>query len=133
MKKILTAFLALAFLASCNDATGIKDFVAGSDSVAINFYKGDGSMDAVVKVVVLRDSVQVNTLAGFIEAKQTHHNKCGVDGSLHFFKRDVVLKDVDFRMDEAGCMQFSFFMNGKSYYTELSTKAKGFLSGLKSK
>jgi hypothetical protein len=133
MKRILTAFVVLAFFAACNEATGIKDFVAGSDSVAINFYKGDGSMDSVVKVVILRDSVQVSTLAGFIEAKQTHHNKCGVDGSLHFFKRDVVLKDVDFTLDEAGCMQFSFFMNGKSYYTELSTKAKGFLSGLKSK
>lgn len=133
MKRILTAFIALAFFASCNDTTGIKNFVAGSDSVAINFYKGDGRMDSVVKVVILRDSVQVSTLAGFIEAPQTHQNKCGVDGSLHFFKRDVVLKDVDFTLDEAGCMQFSFFMEGKSYYTELSNEAKSFLSGLKSR
>jgi hypothetical protein len=125
--------VALALFASCSQPTGIKDFVAGSDSVAINFYKGDGRMDSVVKVMILRDSQQVAAIAGFIESEKVHQNKCGYDGSLHFFKKSIVLKDVDFRMDEAGCMQFSFFMNGKSYYTELSNEAKDFFSQLRTK
>jgi len=130
MKKIFIAFVALAFFTSCHDSTGIKDFVAGSDSVAINFYKGDGSMDSVVKVVILRDSAQVATLADFIESKEVEQAKCGYDGSLHFFKKDMVLKDVDFRMNEKDCMQFSFMLNNKIYATRLSGKAKDYLSAL---
>lgn len=131
MIRSLLVFIATVILFSCNKNTGIKDFVKDADSVAINFFKGDGSMDSVIKVVIIKDKKQVQHLAGYIEASRTGDFKCGYDGSLHFFKRDMVLKDVDFRMNDVQCMYFSFVMNDKLYNTVLSAEAKALLENVR--
>lgn len=131
--KLLFLLLIPAFLFSCNKPTGIRDFVNGSDSVAINFFKGDGSKDSVVKMIMIRDTVGVKAMADFIESSRTDNMKCGYDGSIHFFKKDMVLKDIDFRMNETGCMHFTFVMNNQVYSTKLSARAKAFLESAKNK
>ncbi len=88
-------------------------------------------MDSVVKVIILRDKKQVEQLGNYIESSTTKQYKCGYDGSLHFFKKDAVLKDVDFRMNDAQCMHFSFVMNDNIYSTQLSAEAKAFLENIK--
>ena len=119
--------LAILCFFSCSKRTGIKELLTGSDSVAINFFKGDGSMDTVYKMVMLRDKKQVDSLANFIESSTTHQSNCGYDGSLHFFKNNTVLKDIDFRMNDGSCMHFSFTIKGYLYATTLSGNAKRFL------
>ena len=84
-------------------------------------------MDTVVRVVILRDKKEIADLANFMESGTTEDLKCGYDGSLHFFKNNAVIKDIDFRMNDVACMHFSFLMNGKSYSTKLSADAKKFL------
>lgn len=130
MLRIIFIIALFSFACSCNKPTGIKEFVQHSDSIAINFFKGDGSMDTVVKVVILRDAKQVKDLSEFIEAGRTEDAKCGYDGSIHFFKTGMVLKDVDFRMNDVQCMHFSFVMDNKIYSTKLSPEAKMFLTNV---
>ena len=88
-------------------------------------------MDSVLKVVILRDSRQVNALAGYMESGRTRDAQCGYDGSIHFFKKGMVLQDADFRMNDAQCMHFSFVLGGNRYTTKLSPKAKQFLESVR--
>jgi hypothetical protein len=128
----LFSFLSIVTICfSCTRPTGIKDFVQSSDSVAINFFKGDGTRDSVVKVMILRDKKQVQDLASFIESGAIENTNCGYDGSIHFFKNDMVLKDVDFRMNDTKCMHFSFVLDKHIYSTKLSAEAKTFLETVK--
>ena len=127
MLRALLFFSIPTILFSCKSSTGIKENVSNSDSAAINFYKGDGSMDTVVHVAILRNKKEIADLADLIESGTTENFKCGYDGSLHFFKNNAVIMDVDFRMNDAACMHFSFIMNGKLYSTKLSTAAKQLL------
>jgi len=120
----------IVIFASCSKPTGVRELIADSDSAAINFFKGDGSMDTVVHVAILRNKKEIEDLAAFIESGTTENFKCGYDGSLHFFKNNAVVKDIDFRMNDAGCMHFSFTMNGKLYSTKLSAAAKQFLQSV---
>ena len=128
---MLRSFFIAAFiivLISCNKPTGIKDYVEGSDSVAINFFKGDGTMDMVVKVSIIKDKKQLETLAGYMESTAIEDTRCGYDGSIHFFKGGVVLKDINFRMNNPKCMHFSFVLDKSMYSTKLSGEAKEFLT-----
>lgn len=131
MFRLLISFFIATLLFSCTKPTGIKDLVQTSDSVAINFFKGDGTRDSVTKVVILRDKKQVESLANYIESGTIEDAKCGYDGSIHFFKSNMVLKDIDFRMNDAQCMHFSFIMDKNMYSTKLSPEAKTFLESVK--
>jgi len=87
-------------------------------------------MDSVLKVVILRDRKKLDQLAEFVESAPSKEFKCGYDGVLHFFKSNRISNHVYFRMNEEGCMHFSFILNGKVYNTKLSGEAKKFISGL---
>ena len=130
MLRCYYLFIILVIFSSCTWSTGIKELVSNSDSAAINFFKGDGTMDTVVHVAILRNKKEIDNLANFIESGTTENLKCGYDGSLHFFKNNMVIKDIDFRMNDSKCMNFYFVMNGKSYTTKLSAAAKQFLQSL---
>ena len=133
MIRFLFIATLITVLASCDRPTGIKEYVQNADSVAINYFKGDGTMDTVVRVVVVKDKSQINELADMIEGGTSEDtaSNCGYDGSLHFFKNNVVLKDIDFRMGDVQCLHFSFSLNNKAYLTKLSGKAKTFLQMFK--
>ncbi len=120
-------------LSACNWGNEkIKERITNSDSVAINYFKGDGSIDTVVAVKIIRDKKAINELAGLIAAKNISGNfKCGYDGSLHFFKMNHVIQDIDFKMNDADCMHFSFSLDGKLSATKLSPEAKQLLELLK--
>ena len=133
--KMIILFSAVLFFCSCDKTnTKIKEVITGSDSIAINYFKGDGSMDTVTKVRIIRDKVVIEQLADYIAAvAATSDIKCGYDGSLHFFKKNMVIKDIDFRMNDVNCMQFSFLQEGKLTATTLSPEAKQFLESIKEK
>ena len=82
-------------------------------------------MDTVVAVTIIRDQQIINQLSNFISENKTEMNyACGLDGSLHFFKMNKVIQDINFGMNAMGCSYFSFVLNGKYQATNLSVEAK---------
>ena len=130
MLRLSIFFITVILFSSCNKPTGIKAIVTGADSAAINFFKGDGSRDSVIKVVILRDKKQLQRLADFIESGSAKNKSCGADGSLHFFKSNQVVQDISFRMNDDGCRHFTFMLGGNSFQTNLSAGARDFLQAL---
>lgn len=121
-------------MAACNNtAHQLQNRISDADSIAINYFKGDGTMDTVVAVKIIRDSISINKLTGFVTSNATSvTNTCGVDGSIHFFKNDFVVQDVFFSGGK-DCMQFRFTEQGVKYATELTADAKNLLQSLKEK
>ena len=99
--------------------------------MAINWFKGDGTMDSVVAVKIIKDKATINTLAKMAGGNVTEKKNCGYDGSLHFFKVDQVIQDVRFRMNDAQCSHFEFVLDGKTYITELKPESKTLLESLR--
>jgi hypothetical protein len=133
MIKYILLLLLLPVLFSCTNPTGIKDVIAGADSVAINYFKGDGTVDTVVNMVMLKDKSQISKLADYVEAGKAEQYKCGYDGSIHIFKRHVVLQDINFTVNDVQCMHFSFLLNNKLYSTKLSAEALQFIKSVNKK
>jgi len=132
MKHLFTAILALN-LFSCSKPTGIKEAIVNADSVAINFFKGDGTAEVVTNMVMLKDKGRISQLANFAESGKAAQYQCGFDGSIHIFKRDAVLQDIDFSINNAACMHFSFLLNNTIYRTKLSPEALQFIKSLNKK
>ncbi len=124
---------ALIALSSCSKSnTEIRKRIANSDSVAINYFKGDGTMDTVVAIEIIRDKQQLEQLANLVAERSVKANyKCGYDGSLHFFKMNKVIQDIDFRMSGDDCMNFSFLQYGKTVATALSPEAKELINSFR--
>ena len=133
MKKSCFILTAALLCISCNHPNKkIKERIINADSVAINYFKGDGTMDTVTAIKIIHDKTKINQLAGFISARSAEANyKCGYDGSLHFFKMNSVVQDIDFRMDQQGCMYFYFVQDGVQQATTLSNGAKELIIALR--
>ncbi len=132
MKNVIVLSLFVMLISCKKSNTKIKERIINADSVAINFFKGDGSMDTVVAVRIVRDKKTIEQLSNLIGTSSTELNiKCGYDGSLHFFKQNIVQQDIDFRMNDKDCMCFSFKQNGKLAATILSPEAKELLEVLR--
>ncbi|MEO7767508.1 MAG: hypothetical protein ABIS01_08785 [Ferruginibacter sp.] len=133
MKKILFILAAIYALPACNHKNKeIQERIANSDSVAINYFKGDGTMDSVVVVKIIKDRQAIEQLVGYIAERSVKGKlECGYDGSLHFFKMNSVIQDIDFRMNAEGCMLFSFLQNGKPQATALNESAKELINSLR--
>jgi uncharacterized lipoprotein NlpE involved in copper resistance len=135
MKNILFTTLIILILVGCNNTNEeLKKQISNSDSVAINFFRGDGTMDTVIEVKIIRDKKNIQQLASFISARSSNKRyDCGVDGSLHFFKMNKVIQDVDFRMNAADCMHFSFLQKGELKASKLSDEAKELLGSMRTR
>lgn len=134
MKLFAAIFLMFVFTACNKTHTALKEQIVNSDSVAINFFKGDGTMDTVVAVRIIRDKILINQLADLITEKKIDiKTNCGFDGSLHFFKMNQVIQDVNFVIQDKGCSQFSFKLITDNHWeaTGLSYVAKTLLLDFK--
>jgi hypothetical protein len=133
MIKSIVFLLLLSVLFSCSRPTGIKDVITTADSVAINYFKGDGTADTVTNMVMLKEKNQISKLADYIEAATTENYKCGYDGSIHIFKKDTVVQNIDFSLNDVQCMHFSFLINNKLFSTQLSAEALQFIKSVNKK
>ena len=134
MKNLFQYLVLLSIaLSACNKAgRAVKEKINNADSIAVNYFKGDGSMDTVTAVKIIRDKNTIGKLTDLITASSTSlQNNCGYDGSIHFFKTNMVIQDIDFRMNGDRCSQFSFSFNGQRVATALSADAKKMLEALK--
>jgi hypothetical protein len=131
-KNLMLILLGLVAISCRQTNEELKDRLVNADSVAINYFTGSGSMDTVAAVKIVRDKANIERLASLISLGTIDPNyKCGVDGSLHFFKFNKVVQDIDFRMNEESCMQFSFLQQGEFKASTLSAEAKELLEVLK--
>jgi hypothetical protein len=133
MKNLLIIVAVFIALSSCHHADKtIKETISNTDSIAINYFTGDGSVDTVTTVKIIRDKNTMDQLSGFISGKLIDlKTSCGYDGTIHFFKNDSVVQDIKFRMNDENCMQFSFEEDGKLTATALSPEAKKLLEAIK--
>ena len=133
MKPACLFVFSTILLFSCDRAnTAITQRIAGADSMAINYYRGDGTMDTVVAVVIVRDRKKIEQLAALIGAHSRESNyRCGYDGSLHFFRNDEVIQDIDFGLGSPDCMYFAFSQAGKRVFTRLTEEAKGMIKAFR--
>lgn len=131
--RVLLAIAAIIFLFSCSHQNKkLRDALIAADSVAINYFQGNGSMDTVVAVKIIRDKNNIMQLSNFITSGITKEKAgCGVDGSLHFFKTGMVMQDIYFRMNDDDCSQFTFLFNKESSAAKLTADAKNLLIQLK--
>jgi hypothetical protein len=135
MKNFPVLILIALLFASCDQtAKQLKEKIANADSVAINYFKGDGTMDTVVAVKIIKDKKLIEQLTGLVAGKSAAvKGNCGYDGSIHFFKNDAVVQDVYFNNDKETCWQFVFILDGKKTATRLAAEAKEVLTGIKNK
>jgi hypothetical protein len=133
MKTSLIIILAAGLFFSCKHSNKeLKERLTLTDSAAVNYFKGDGSMDTVVLVKIIKDKNMLNQLNSFITEDIIKEKiNCGYDGSLHFFKNNMVVEDIYFRMDNDGCSQFTFSFQGVRSAARLSGEAKKLLLYLK--
>lgn len=105
----------------------LKDRLQNSDSAVINYFNGNGSMDTVVSVKIIRDKKVLEQLGNYVSAVVTKEKPgCGYDGSIHFFSNNIVTQDIYFRMQN-DCSQFSFSFNRVRGASQLSADAKKLL------
>ena len=110
----------------------LRGRITNCDSVAINYFKGNGTMDTVVLVKIISDKNTLDQLSNLITKNVIKGNpNCGYDGSLHFFKSNEVVQDIYFSMNNDDCTQFYFSFNREKNASELSAEAKKILQGLK--
>lgn len=131
--KLLVCCLALALIiGSCQyKNTALQERLEQADSAAINFFKGDGSMDTVVAVRIIRDKAQLIQLSQFLSEKSVSEKpSCGEDASIHYFKGGVVMQDVYIGSKRNNCNRCFFVLNGERQNTELSSEARTFIQQL---
>ncbi len=131
--KLFFAIISTVFLLMACNKTGkqLKEKINNADSIAINYFKGDGTMDTVMLVKIIKDKNAIGALTEFVtQGTKEFENNCGFDGSLHFFKMNQVVQDIDFRMGD-NCRQFFYKLAGEYHATELSGEAKKLLLELK--
>jgi hypothetical protein len=132
MKMILFTGFLFCFIACSRPNKILKENIINADSVAINFFKGDGTMDTVIAVKIIRDKKTITNLSTVISASTAKPDlKCGFDGSLHFFKNNIVVQDIDFRMNDAACRYFTFKQSGELKATVLSEEANRLLQDIR--
>ena len=89
-------------------------------------------MDTVVAVKIIRDKKIITDLSTVISASAAKPDvKCGYDGSLHFFKNNMVVQDIDFRVNDAACRYFTFRQEGELKATVLSDYASRLLQAMR--
>jgi hypothetical protein len=120
MKMVVSLLmLCLAGMSCSKRADMLYEKITGSDSAAINYFRGDGAMDTVVKVKIIRDKKLLEQLAQSLSAKiTTQAATCGADGSVHFFKFNKVIQDIHFRLGKNECLQCTFTLDGKRWCTQ---------------
>lgn len=131
MKYLILIICSIIFISCKQSVPQLTEKITNADSMAINYFKGDGTMDTVVAVKIIADKNKLNQLAKLAAGSVVENGNCGFDGSLHFFKGNQVIQDINFRITDSKCNQFTFRLGGKVYFTQLTTEAKELIESFK--
>ena len=134
--KIFAGLVIITFIAiSCNNVhQPTRTLLNNTDSIAINFFTGDGKMDSVTAVRIIKDKEAiVNIVQQATASIFTNKKTCGYDGSLHFFKSNRVVLDIWFKKNNPLCNAFEFVYNGKLVHTKLTSEMATMLHSFQKK
>jgi hypothetical protein len=134
--KIFATLVIITFIAiSCNNVhQPTRTLLNNTDSIAINFFTGDGKMDSVTAVSIIKDKVTIENIVQQATASIfTNKKTCGYDGSLHFFKSNRVVLDIWFKKNDPTCNAFEFTYNGKLVHTTLTSEMATMLHSFQKK
>lgn len=135
MSRLYRFLMPCLLFFSCNNVheQGRK-IIEHSDSVAVNYFTGDGKIDSVTKVTMIKSKEDITSLENEATAATFKaEKKCGYDGSIHFFKNNRVVLDVWFKKNDEKCNAFEFTYQGKLVHTKMSKKAIELLNGVQTK
>lgn len=107
-------------LASCSRSdTAWRERMVQIDSVAINFFPGDGTMDSVTKVMVVRDTATIDSIRKWMTAEKSSKpsKPCGPQASFHFFAMGKVMHDAEVTTSDCGLIQYRW--QGQTYFNKL--------------
>ena len=110
--------LVVYFFSSCAQPDKAwRERLVNIDSVAINFFAGNGSMDSVVGVTVVRDAATIDSIRQWITAEQAKpsNEPCGPQASMHFFGMGKVMHDAEWGIASCGLVQYRW--QGQTQYT----------------
>ncbi len=132
MKNIIAILSCFLLFNACHTPDNtLRAFLSGTDSVAINYFTGDGRMNTVKAVKIIKERQNIEKLIKECTAEKLKEEKrCGVDGSLHFFRHDTVIADIYFRMNDEKCRRFWYVFKGKSAATRLGSNASALLANI---
>ena len=134
MRRIVIIIFVTVLFSSCREVNKqLKERLTVADSAAINYFKGDGTMDTVILVKIIKDKNTLDQLSNIITEEITKEKiSCCFDGSLHFFKTGMVIQDIYFRMNnDDDCSQFTYSFKSERGAAKLSADAKKLLLRLK--
>lgn len=133
--KIYVAIIIILVAASCNNVhQPTRTLLENTDSIAINYFTGDGKMDSVTKLYIIKDKIAIANIVQHATASVfTNKKTCGYDGSLHFFKSNRVVLDIWFKKNDPLCNAFEFVYNGKLVHTKLTSEMATMLHSFQKK
>lgn len=124
MKAFLLSCCAGLFFTSCQQPV-IQTKLSESDSLIIQFF----DRGALRKAAVTAEKPAIQKLARFIGGDTLAAPACeGFDGRLIFFLKKVETQRIEFKRKE--CRHFSFSVDGKKLYTNMSDEAAVFLASV---
>jgi hypothetical protein len=127
MIKLFISLSAIVWLCGCKPSA-IEQSFSSSDSLVIHFK--DEQAETVTKTVQTAEAIAIKKVIRFIDASVTDQFKCGYDGKMFFYHNGKQVQEVDFKMKDAACRHFSFFLDGKLMATKMSNEAVSFLESL---
>ena len=133
MIRLSFLLLIIYSFAACSSPVDLSVPFNQADSIAINFFAGDGTPDSVHRVVLIRDKETIASLSAFVSASNSQKLCGGNDGNLNIFAMNQVIQKIDFSFYNQSCMQFSFWYNQQLHHTRLSKEAREFLLELKNR
>lgn len=135
MKVNVAIVIILFILTACNNVhQPTRMLLENADSIAINYFTGDGKMDSVTQVYMLKDKVVIaNIIQQTTSSIFTNNDVCGYDGSLHFFKNNRVVLDMWFKKNNTKCNAVEFTYNGKLIHTKLTNEMAAILTSFQKK
>jgi hypothetical protein len=128
----LLIFILSFILFSCDNSVEdkLEDITENSDKVEIFFYNGmESNIDDKSKIVVISDKNEIERIMKFVSSEDTPEYKCGYNGSISFFKENVLLLEMEFNI-EVQCNHFSFILNSAIFYKEMTGEGRSYLENL---
>jgi hypothetical protein len=135
MKFFAALVIITLVVLSCNNVhQPTRTLLNNTDSIAINYFTGDGKMDSVTAVCIIKDKETIENIIQQATASIfTKKKTCGYDGSLHFFKSNRVVLDMWFKKIDPTCNAFEFTYDGKLVHTTLTSEMATMLHSFKKK
>lgn len=127
MRFVFPLFFCGLLFSACKQSAVTSSF-SSADSLVI-YFKNEQAGE-VTKTVQTAEAKAISRIIEFIDGKESELYKCGYDGKMFFYSKGQKMQEVDFKMKDAACNHFAFFLSDKLVSTKMSPEAIDFLDAL---